>query len=508
MSLLTERKQLGLKIEAAEGTPETITTSEVLTVLNVTPSTNLNPVRRPVQKGSFTKSTSGVGIQDGGVTFDIEFAGPADGLVTTASPLGDAFQVCGMRQVDLYAVEVQTFAVAGSFVVVGDEMVGNVSTARIRVLATMSKDTFDDGAGDNNTHYDILFFEVLSGTQTGDATLDCDNTTLGTPANSHGGTTPIIGVSGQAATRVGTAWVPTSSQTKIMTVTTITSFAVGDVISQSIDNATPADALDFAYGRITAIVGNTIEYVPFQGAGGFQFAIGAAGVVIGATGGSSAVSVDPVAAQGPTATAKTFEDGISKTFAGTRGSCTVTLPTGEFPLLNVTLQGAYNAVADEANLTVGGAAQATIPTFLGIEYRIGRTWLPCTSSIAFDLGQNLVRRTCAGNASGLEGFAITDRTITMTMDPEAVQEAVGNAYTDAKAGTAVTVQLRFGNFTSGAGVDAWLVSADQVQYESLAQGDRDGIMTHDATMQVNGYDTLNESELSFLNYSRTAVEAL
>jgi hypothetical protein len=508
MSLLTERKQLALAVETVEGTAETLTTSDLVTALNVTPNINLNPVRRPVQRGTFTKSISGVGIQDGGVTYDIEFAGPGDGSAATASPIGTSMRASGMREVELYAVRISG-SFTGDRVVVGDLLVSDSTTSTVRVMATMSKDSYDDGAGANNTHSDILFFEQVSGSgiAIGDSFLVAANTGLSAATLSHGGGTPTLPLSSQTATRVGTAWVPTSSQTKKLTISTPSgAFFVGEIISQEID----AGGLDMAYGRVVSYAATEIEYVPFDGSGfGFLATATPPSVITGASSGETAtVDAIPVSAQTPTLTAGTFEDGIQKVFSGCRGATTINLPTGEFPLLNVALQGAYGSVADGANLAEGGTTGAIVPTYLGTEMRVDRVWLPCTSAIAIVMGQNIVRRTCAGNASGLEGFAITDRTPTMTMDPEAVQEAVFASYGNAKLATAFPIQIRFGNFSSGSGVDAWLISMDQCQYESLNQGDRDGIMTHDGALQVNGYETVNESEVSVLNYSYALVNAL
>lgn len=506
MSLLTQRKQLGLKVESVEGTAETITASELVTVLNPAATINLNNVRRPVLRGSFSKVTSGTGIQDATVTYDQEFAGPSDAAVTTASPLGQSLRVTGWRQFDLYAVEVATFT--GTGVVVGDLLVSNTTTSTVRVAASMTKAAFDDAT----THSDILFFEEVSGPgiDATDTTLTAANSTLAVTTVSHGGGTPSLGLSSQVATRAGTGWLPTSQQTKTITISGTVGgpFTVGETIYQAIDNASLASALDVAYGRVVEATATAIEYVPFLG-NGFDFLNSGLGDVTGVTSGATAtVDSDGTPLQTPTATAKLFEDGITKTFAGGRGSSTMTLPTGEFPLLNVSLNASYDSILDEANLDAGGNAQATVPTFLGVDFRVNRVWQPCTSTITIDMGQNVVRRTCATPASGLEGFAITDRTPTMTMDPEAIQEIIFAAYGNAKAATPFPLQLRFGVYASGAGVDAWLISADQCQYEALNSGDRDGILTHDSTIQINSYTTLNDAEISLLNYSRTVVEAL
>lgn len=505
MVLLTQRKQLGLKVEAVEGTAETITASELVTVLNPAATINLNNVRRPVLRGSFSKVTSGTGIQDAVVTYDQEFAGPADAAVTTASPLGQSLRATGWRQFDLYAVEIATFT--GTGVVVGDLLVSNTTASTIRVAASLTVDAFDDAT----VHSDILFFEEVSGPgiDATDTSLAAANPNLTVTTVSHGGGTPAIGLSSQVATRAGTGWLPTSQQTKTITISgTSGTFTSGETVYQAIDNASLPSALDVAYGRVVEATATTLEYVPYLG-NGFDMVNAGAGDVTGVSSGATAqVDSDASGTQTPSITAKVFEDGIAKTFAGGRGSSTMTLPTGEFPLLNVSLNAAYDSVADLANLDAGGAAQATVPTFLGIEYRVGRVWQPCTATITVDMGQNVVRRTCATPASGLEGFAITDRTPTLTMDPEAIQEIVFAAYGNAKAATPFAAQLRFGVYSTGAGVDAWLMSFDQLQYEALNSGDRDGIVTHDSTLQVNSFTTLNDSEMSILNYSRTVVEAL
>jgi len=513
MVLLTQRKQLGLKIEAVEGTPETITSSELVTVLSPNPTINLNNVRRPVLRGTFSKLASLTGIQDAALSYQQEFAGNLAGDPTIAPAIGVSMKACGFREVDLYAVEIASFT--GDRVVVGDILTGdnNASgTDTVRVMATMKKDTFDDAGGDKNTHADILFFEQLTGALTSsDTSLTCLNPNLAVGV-SHSLAAPVLGLSSQTPTRVGTAYVPTSQKILRATGAITGTFTVGENVFQLIDTTSAATALDVAYGRVVATGGSGgSAYVDIQTYdSSFPFAIEAAppaditGVDSGATQATTAVEL----VQGQSLTAKFFEDGISKTFAGCRGSNTFNLPTGGFPTMDVNLQGAYNAVADEANLSTGGATQAAVPTFLGTEFRVNRTWLPCASQITIDMGQTLVRRTCQNNAAGLEGFIITDRTPTLTMDPEQVQEIVSGAYTKAKNATTFDMQLRFGNFTSGSGVDAWLISMDVCQYEALNAGDRDGLITYDATVQINSYDSVEDAEIAICNYDRAVVDAI
>lgn len=514
MTLLTQRKQLGLEVEAVEGTPEAITASEIVTVLEPKATINLNNVRPPVQRGSFSKVLSGTGIQDATVTYKQQFAGPADGLVTSVSPLGKSLRSSGFRQFDLYAVRIDTAGFAGTGIVVGDLLVSNTTASTIRVVALNTKANFDHGeaGGANNTHYDILFFEQVSGggINATDTSLVAANSTLPVATVSHGGGTPVLTLSSQVATRVGTGWLPTSQQTKSITISSTVGgpFTVGETIYQTLDTASPATALRIAYGRVVDATATSIEFVPFNGNGN-DFENAGSGDVTGVSSGATAtVDSDAISLQTPTLTTKLFEDGIIKTFAGGRSSSTMTLPVGDFPVLDMSVQSAYISGLDGANIDAGGAAQGLAPTFLGAEFRVGRVWIPCVSQIAVDFGQNLVRRTCQTPSSGLEGFAITDRTPTLTMDPETVQEAIFAAYGKAKAATAFSMQLRWGAFAAGTGVDAWLFSADQCQYEALNDGERDNLSTHESTIQINSFSTVNESEMALCNYNRTTVDAL
>lgn len=510
MSFLTQRSQIGVEIEDVEGVAETISSSSLVEALNISPVINLNPIRRPIQRGTFSKLPSIAGIQDGQVSFDMQFAGPGNGSVGTPAPVGKFLRAGGFRQVVAYAVELSTFS--GAFLANGDVLDADDTGAKVRVLGTKTKASFDLG----ETHGDILFYELLTpGTNIGatDTALTCNNPSLSLGV-SHLGTTPVLGLSSQTGTAAGYAWVPTSLQTQTITVSSASgTFQVGEIISQVVSTSPNV----YAYGRVVAVNissgSGTIEFVPADASSNFQTTATPPGQVTGVTSGATAdVDANAVASQTPSATVKTFEDGISKLFVGSRALLQMNFETGGFPTLNVTLRGAYSAVADESNLSAGANLQGTVYAFRGVEHRLrdsDSNYLTCTANIGFDMGSNLVQQTCATAASGLDSFIITDRTPTMTMDPRAVQEIVFDSYQKAKEAGTFDMLLRFGNYSgSVAGVNSWLIQGDTCQFESLNTGDRDGVITSQGTVQLNDVASREDGEMVIINYSAAVVEAL
>lgn len=180
-------------------------------------------------------------------------------------------------------------------------------------------------------------------------------------------------------------------------------------------------------------------------------------------------------------TAAVMEDGLKKEIYGARGTCSFEIEgAGRLAYLRYTLSGAAAKPSDQALFT-GLTLPSVVPeAFLSADVAAGSDSV-CVNSMTVDLQNNVAPRLCANQADGIVSFRITERTPTITIDPEAELEATIDFWTKYDAATEFA-------FRATVGSSEFLrsrVIAPSATYTELSNGDRDGIMTYDATLQLN-----------------------
>lgn len=180
-------------------------------------------------------------------------------------------------------------------------------------------------------------------------------------------------------------------------------------------------------------------------------------------------------------TAAVYEDGRRTLGYGMRGDGSIEAAgVGEIAYLNFTLSGTGTLPTDTAQLT-GVDLPDTIPeTFLGANVSVDGDAL-CMNSLRLELGNTVAARECADAATGIRSYRITDRDPKVAIDPEQELEATHAFYGKYDAGTQFGYFSQIGT-TVGSRV---MIAAPRAQYDELGKGDREGIMSHDATLGLN-----------------------
>lgn len=178
---------------------------------------------------------------------------------------------------------------------------------------------------------------------------------------------------------------------------------------------------------------------------------------------------------------------------GARGTFTMDMAVGEFPVFNFTFTGTYVDQVDEATLT--GTFEDQDPAqveyaALAIAQRYGEkeTGL-CAAAVSIDMGNTVVIRDCINGDEASKGAFIVGRQPVISYDPEAVLAAVEPIWSYLENGTSVEFWLKHGTVNG----NIVLFHAPNHQITDIAYGDRDGIRTFNidgSLARLNGNDEL------------------
>lgn len=159
------------------------------------------------------------------------------------------------------------------------------------------------------------------------------------------------------------------------------------------------------------------------------------------------------------------------TFTGCRGTFTLEWVNGEIAFITWTFTAAEWTEADSAPLS-GLAHETTTPLIFQGATVEHDTDTPCTASLNFDTGGEVVLRDCVGQASGNLSAVIVDFNPTGSFDHEERTIAAGiDVMADWKAGTARPVSAKFGSVAG----DIGYIYVQNAQLKEVAPGDRNKI---------------------------------
>jgi len=175
-----------------------------------------------------------------------------------------------------------------------------------------------------------------------------------------------------------------------------------------------------------------------------------------------------------------LESGIRYAISGAQGTFTISAEAGAIAYMDVTMHGAYVAVADDGLETATYDA-GVAPAFLGATVSLGGTTRIGVSGFTLDLGNEIGYIVDANSATGFRGARIVGRKTTGTVTPEAVLVGTVDDFGIWRAGTS-------GNFNTGAvGPSAgyrWQVTCPQVVRGTPSLTDTDGIRHFDIPFTV------------------------
>lgn len=185
-----------------------------------------------------------------------------------------------------------------------------------------------------------------------------------------------------------------------------------------------------------------------------------------------------------------FVDGKLRKLSGCMGTFSVDLPTGQLGRINWTFTGKWEDETDAAIIS------PTYPTDLpsrcaGDTFQFNNANI-CVASCTIDAGNSVVMRECTTHVSGYASAIVTNRQPTITADPEAVLVATLDRYSALTGSTEYELEYKLP--TAGSGSIIFL--APKAQIQTIAQGNRNDIVTDDITWQCNKNGTTNDEELT------------
>ena len=188
---------------------------------------------------------------------------------------------------------------------------------------------------------------------------------------------------------------------------------------------------------------------------------------------------------GPSYSCSVLEDGIRYAIAGAQGTFTITGKMGEIAYADVTMSGAYQAVADDA-IEVAVYDGGIAPAFLGATMAMGGTTRIGVTDFSFDLGNEIAFIPDVNEATGYRGARIIDRQSSGSFNPEAVLVATVDDWGIWRTGTV-------GAFTTGTvGATAgqrWALTCARVVRGTPSLSSTDGIRHFEQPFTVGSLPT-------------------
>lgn len=180
------------------------------------------------------------------------------------------------------------------------------------------------------------------------------------------------------------------------------------------------------------------------------------------------------ASTGLSATLGVYQNGKLKKIWGARGTMRLVLEAGKPGILFFEFTGADYSITDTPMLA--GVVYPTIipPSFQNATLTID-AFAAIITRVEVEWGGTVTLRQSAAADSGHLSARITRRRPTIKFDPEDELNATADFYGDWKAGSLLAFSAAWG---SDAG-NTFLLTADLVQYQTLQDGEREGIATVD-----------------------------
>ena len=184
----------------------------------------------------------------------------------------------------------------------------------------------------------------------------------------------------------------------------------------------------------------------------------------------------------------------TRRIVGAHGTVTIEATKGETVKLNFNFLGQYAEPTDAATQFTTPALGVDPLAFLNAAITMHGIGTLLVSQISLDIGNNLIARNDANEATGNSRALIVGRTPVGSFDPEQVLNSVLNFYDRVTMNTEGVLQY----ILNGGAGNISQVDAPAVQFTNLAEADREGVGTHDIELALNQSAAIGDDELSFL----------
>ena len=222
------------------------------------------------------------------------------------------------------------------------------------------------------------------------------------------------------------------------------------------------------------------------------FTCSTAGTAIGSAWG---FSMDAAAGDGSSATIELGLDGRRVTAKGCRGNCSIQFTAMDRVLMTFTMMGIVHEITDSSANRTGISYGSQLPaTFTNAGLSVmevgGSTnhTAALFQSMTLDFGNEITMRQDANSGSGWKAAQVTGRAPTITVNPDAI--AGGNTsatlydyFEKWHTGTQSRMEWLLGTVVGG---NSFHFKAPGVQWETVADGDRDNYTVYECTGRLTG----------------------
>lgn len=412
---LAKRTLFASKIEATEGTAETLASADVLPVLApLAVAHEQDSVERDLLRGTLTYGEDVSGLKGGTVAPQLELAGHVGAHPANLPFLDRLIRAAGFKRTRPATVtytnrlKVQATWTAGTFVrhdqvMIFDDATDTGSGATARVI------------GDYYPGDEALFLELLTGVPAvGDTQLE------------NAGETIVIPISGPGnGADEAFSYEPVSQEVSSIHLSAVASGPI-DVNDELLGGTSGARA--YCVQATSGAGAQDLYYELFEDSGNFQ-----SGETISVVGGSATGTTDaaPIQVDMPSLTVATY-DAQQMVLKGARCGMNLRLTNGDRGVLTFPFDGVGTPPVDAPVPAWPGDASAKPPAIVGsrIEVRkrdgTGSAYLPLFKEMTINVENELTRIDFPGDSStaGFKSTKIGDRKVTGTFDPRTVKEAV------------------------------------------------------------------------------------
>jgi hypothetical protein len=160
----------------------------------------------------------------------------------------------------------------------------------------------------------------------------------------------------------------------------------------------------------------------------------------------------------------------------------IVLPAGGLGKLNWTLRGLY-AEPTDVGVPSGCVYDSPVPPIVeSAAFTLDGVTDYVINQLSIVIANDVALRGDVISAAGVKGFAITGRTVTGSMDPEAMTKATVNIWDIWTLNTTKALSIVIGTGTGR----KWTITAASVSLDNIDSGDREGIRTFEIPITLGG----------------------
>ena len=186
-----------------------------------------------------------------------------------------------------------------------------------------------------------------------------------------------------------------------------------------------------------------------------------------------------------------YKDGVLHKVYACMGSVTFTGEAGQLGQAAFEFSGNYLDPVEEPT-PLNAVFEETVPSQIELaQMSIAGDNDFCAQSFTFTLANVINPKECINAADGFDGYLITGRDPTAQLNPEGTLEAYTGMWNNFSEAEQFPIHVRVGSEVG----NTVRFYADRVNYTGLTYGDRNGVVSLEATMQLNGVSTLGDDEL-------------